>query len=146
MGGIGNPQQNKNLSENNGLRRKSLLDSSHLYNYSYKLGEKTANWANQRHRVGKLDVSDENKHQYMSCLAGKEGLAMTAIGLGAGFVKEADDLQRKLRSEEDVKRYNGRWGIVKDSAKDMKNNFIGAGYGLFSKDPDCESLLKKKKW
>ncbi len=144
MGGLHNPQSARQGSEP--LKRKNLLNNNGLYNYGYNLGEKTANWANQKPRVAKLNVSDENKHQYMSCLAGKEGPAMTAIGLAAGAAKEVDDLQYKLRNEEEIKRYNGRWGIVKDSAKDMKNNVIGAGYGLLNKNPDCESLLKKKIW
>ena len=47
-------------------------------------------------------MTDENKHQYTSCLAGKGGKLETTVGWTVGFGKEVIDLAKKfqaLRSE-----------------------------------------------
>lgn len=69
----------------------------------------------------------------MSCLAGKEGIGMAGIGLIGGVYKEGQDLNRKLKSPKEIESYNGRWGIIKDSGKDMKNIQTSKKYNSFVK-------------
>lgn len=101
-------------------------------------------WYQEAGRVGKMSISDENKHQYMSCRAAEQQIPK--LGYVTGIAKEAFDLAKKLKDEKEIKKYNGKLGVVWDSVKDMKNNTIGLGYGMLSFDPDCESLLEEKIW
>lgn len=150
MGGMNNPEQNRKLlKDEDNLKRKNLLESTSAYNFgSYALDRGIAAYsiAEEKNRVAKLKVSDENKHQYISCLAGKEGGIVAAAGLAGGGYKELKDLNYKLNDNEQINAYGGRLGVIKDSGKDMKNNLIGLSYGLINNNPDCESLLKKKIW
>lgn len=71
-------------------------------------------------------------------------IAALAI-LGAGVYKEVKDLAKKLPSAEERKRYNGILGILADSAKDLKNDLYGAGYGYnYRNSGDCDFILKRK--
>ena len=73
------------------------------------------------------------------------GLGYSAITLVGGALKEGKDISKKLSNSEERKKYGGSLGVLKDSAKDMKNNFYGAGYGLtYRQNGDCNSLLKRK--
>lgn len=45
-------------------------------------------------------MTDENKHQYTSCLAGKGGKLETTVGWTVGFGKEVIDLAKKIPSSE----------------------------------------------
>lgn len=104
------------------------------------------NWRREIDRVTKLqNISDENKHQYISCLAGQGGLRMASLGLAGGVYKEIKDLSKKINNSKYVNAYGGNMNIVKDSVKDMKNNLIGLRYGFFDDNPNCYSLLSKKK-
>lgn len=88
-------------------------------------------------------MTDENKHQYMSCLAGKGGKLEATIGWSAGLIKEAKDLAQKIPNTETRKRYGGVGNIFKDSAKDITNNWKGLHYGLENKGK-CVNLLERK--
>lgn len=104
------------------------------------------NWYNEYGKVNKLadgKVTDENKHQYMSCLAGKGGKLEATAGWSAGLIKEAKDLAQKIPSSDARKRYGGIENILKDSAKDIANNWKGLHYGLENKGK-CINLLEKK--
>lgn len=102
MGGIGDPQQSKNLLGNSNLRRKSLLENK-VDKYGRYVLDKSLTAYNineEKKRVVKLKISDENKHQYVSCLAGKEGGVVAATGLAGGVYKEYKDLKYKLNDKE----------------------------------------------
>lgn len=43
-------------------------------------------------------MTDENKHQYMSYLAGKGGKLETTVGWTVGFGKEVIDLAKKFQA------------------------------------------------
>lgn len=102
-----------------------------------------SNWSNERKNVEKMKLSDENKHQYMSCLAGKGGIGMAATGLGAGVVKEVYDFSYKTLTPEQRKKYHGVMGVALDGGKDMVNNLKGLKHGYID-NKDCYNLLKKK--
>lgn len=88
-------------------------------------------------------VTDENKHQYLSCLAGKGGKLETTAGWTGGLIKEAFDITKKSTSADARKRYGGIGNIFKDSAKDITNNWKGLHYGLENKGK-CINLLERK--
>ncbi|MCM1324650.1 MAG: hypothetical protein NC218_11055 [Acetobacter sp.] len=51
----------------------------------------------------------------------------------------------KLTSEKQRKQYGGVVNVLKDSAKDLKNDLYGIGYGFnYRTKGDCDILLKKK--
>ena len=106
----------------------------------------TKNWCNEYSKINKLaddSVTDENKHQYMSCLAGKGGKLEATIGWSTGLIKEAKDLAQKIPNTETRRRYGGVGNIFKDSAKDITNNWKGLHYGLENKGK-CVNLLERK--
>lgn len=57
-----------------------------------------AQWDKEKSKLDKLiddNVTDENKHQYMSCLAEKGGKLETIGGWTAGLLKEVYDVTKK---------------------------------------------------
>jgi hypothetical protein len=99
----------------------------------------------EKDKVAAMKISDENKHQYISCVGSQGGLGSSIVTLAGGTYKEAKDIYKKLSNSEERKKYGGSLGVLKDSAKDMKNNLYGAGYGLtYRQNGDCNSLLKRK--
>ena len=99
----------------------------------------------EKGRVASMKISDENKHQYISCVGSQGGLTSSIITVTGGALKEARDLYTKLSNTKQRKKYGGSLGVLKDSVKDMKNNLYGAGYGLtHRKIGDCNILLKRK--
>lgn len=79
----------------------------------------------------------------MSCLAGKDGKLEATAGWAGGLIKEVVDLTKKIPSFEARKRYGGIGNILKNSAKDISNNWKGLHYGLENKGK-CINLLEKK--
>lgn len=103
-------------------------------------------WYKEKGKLDKLvdeKVTDENKHQYLSCLAGKGGKLEAIGGWTAGLGKEAFDLAKKTSSSDARKRYGGIGNIFKDSAKDITNNWKGLQYGL-ENEGKCINLLERK--
>ena len=88
-------------------------------------------------------MTAENKHQYMSYLAGKGGKLETTVGWTVGFGKEVIDLAKKIPSSEIWKRYGGVGNIFKDNAKDITNNWKGLHYGLENKGKYINFLERK---
>lgn len=116
---------------------ESLLIS--LLPHSIRKAKKAAD------RLQKANLLDDNKHQYVSCVGAQGGVPEASLMLGAGVYKELKDLYGKLPSAEQRKAYKGVLGILKDSAKDLKNDLYGLGYGLtYRNEGDCDILLKKK--
>lgn len=131
-------KMNDLLSKKSGLNQ--ITDSNSTISENY------VNWRKEIDRVAKLKgISDENKHQYISCLAGQGGLGMASLGLAGGVYKEITDLNKKINNPKYVDAYGGNVNIIRDSFKDMKNNLIGLKYGFFDDNPDCFGLLSKKK-
>ena len=75
-------------------------------------------------------MSDENKHQYVSCV----GVFSASTVLAGAALKEGKDLYRKLSNGKLRKMYGGIGGVIGDSVKDMKNNLYGSGYGLMYRE------------
>ena len=88
-------------------------------------------------RVHGLNISDVNKHQYISCLMGRSGPLTGVIGLLGGVAWEGADHFRP----EIVKSYGGRWNLLNNNIQDMGNNLRGAIYGIMSNE-NCSNLLK----
>ncbi len=96
-------------------------------------------------RLTPMPISDENKHQYVSCVGAQGGLFGLSATLAGGIYKEGKDLRKKLFNSEIRKQYGGALGVVGDSVKDMKNNVRGASYGVMHRGADeCDFLLKRK--
>lgn len=103
-------------------------------------------WYKEKGKLDKLiddRVNDENKHQYLSCLAGKGGKLEATVGWTGGLVKEAFDITKKSANSDARKRYKGIVNIAKDSTKDITNNWKGLQYGLENKGK-CINLLERK--
>lgn len=103
-----------------------------------------SNWVDEKNRISALPISDENKHQYMSCLAGKGGTLMNLAGLTLGIGKEALDITTKLSNPNLKQQYGGTFGVLGDSLKDMRNNFRGLQHA-YDGCSDCQALLYHKK-
>ncbi len=103
-----------------------------------------ANWLKEKDRISKLKISDENKHQYMSCLSGKGGAGTSITGSIVGVGKEINDIVQKLSDNKLRDDYGGWKGVVYDSMKDMKNNIIGLKHA-YDGCSDCQALLYNKK-
>jgi hypothetical protein len=100
---------------------------------------------NEKDRLTPMNISDENKHQYVSCVGSQGGITPSLITLLGGVGKEVKDIKDKLRNSKQRKKYGGTLGVLKDSVKDMKNNLYGAGYGfIYDNQGDCNILLKHK--
>lgn len=116
-----------------------------IYSVGYKAGQSIGKAHSSVNRVAKMKISDENKHQYISCVGSQGGILAATAMLAGGALKEGRDLCKKLSNSKTRENYGGSCGVIKDSVKDMKNNLYGAGYGLiYRKDGDCDILLKHK--
>ncbi len=102
--------------------------------------ENATNYWKQYNTMKGLKMSDINKHQYMGCLAGKDGVTFGLTGLAAGAGKEVKDMIVKWIDEEQKKKYGGWSGIWADSVKDMNNNIKGFYHGYVENEP-CYPLL-----
>ena len=114
---------------------------------SVRQAMKAADW------LSPLDISDVNKHRYVSCVGSTGGPLATAETLAGGVKKEIDDYNKKMNNEDLLKQYGGQWGVIGDGLKDLGNDVIGAWKGLWSDNPEeCEELLpeqyrkKKRYW
>lgn len=133
--GVMKPDGETQNAVNSALKEVVSKDNSYFKNLS--------NWNNERKNMEKMKLSDENKHQYMSCLAGKGGTKMAVTGLGAGIAKEVYDFSYKTLSPEQRKKCHGVMGIALDGGKDMVNNLKGLKHGYID-NKNCYNLLKKK--
>ncbi len=92
-----------------------------------------------------FDISDVNKHQYVSCIGSTDGLLATAETLAGGLYKEMQDTKDKIADPQKRVAYGGILGVLGDAKKDLKNDFIGAtaGYiaGRYNVPETCNLLL-----
>ena len=100
-----------------------------------------------------LDISDVNKHQYVSCVGSTGGPLAATETLAGGLYKEYVDYNKKMNNQDLLKQYGGKWGVIGDGIKDLGNDITGAWTGLWSDNlEDCEELLpeqyrkKKRYW
>ena len=129
-----------------------------LYNLGYDAGERLHDYINdisknpneydnlsslgkaqaEANRLTAMQISDVNKHRYVSCVGSFDGpFAAAATGL-AGIYKEGNDLYRKWNNP----RYGTNGEIIQDSIKDLKNDVIGIAKGLSSSDINqCSHIL-----
>ncbi len=98
-------------------------------------------WVKEASRVGKLNIKDDNTHQYMGCLAGKAGDAMALTMKAVGFLKELTENTYKPFFP---KRYGSKMEIYADGYKDSLNNLKGLEYAQSVLGADCNQLLFKK--
>ena len=96
-------------------------------------------------RLTPIKMSDENKHQYVSCVGAQGGVFSASTVLAGAALKEGKDLYRKLSNGKLRKMYGGIGGVIGDSVKDMENNLYGSGYGLMYRERGACDVLKKHK-
>lgn len=95
---------------------------------------------NQRNLIN----GDNYYHRLGMCLNGQKGLESSLYSLFGGLLNEAKDVGLKsydaLKSDKPF--WPSFWEILKDSGKDMKNNFEGSFWGLQNPDKSCRIWLK----
>ena len=106
---------------------------------SVRQAMKAADW------LSPLNMSDVNKHQYVSCVGSTGGPLATAETLAGGIYKEYVDYNKKMNNQDLLKQYGGKWGVIGDGFKDLGNDIRGAWKGIFSNNPEeCEELLPEQ--
>ena len=92
----------------------------------------------EAYRLTPVQISDVDKHRYVSCIGAFDG-PFTAAATGvAGILKEGKDLYKKWNNP----RYGTNIEIIQDSLKDLKNNALGIAKGLSSSDINqCSEIL-----
>ncbi|MBP5398887.1 MAG: hypothetical protein J6Y53_00530 [Alphaproteobacteria bacterium] len=135
-----------------GTTQNYLSDVYNLYKKDgvYSVGKNYAKPSVQKalqakDEVAPLDISDVNKHQYVSCIGATDGLLATAETLAGGLYKEMQDTKDKIADPQKRVAYGGILGVLGDAKKDLKNDFIGAtaGYiaGRYNVPETCNLLL-----
>ena len=106
---------------------------------SVKRALKASNW------LTPISISDENKHQYVSCVGATGGPLAAIETIVGGVKKEIDDYNKKVNNPRLLKQYGGRQGVLDDATKDLKNDFKGFWRGIWSDNPEeCEELLPEQ--
>ena len=92
----------------------------------------------EAYRLTPVQISDVDKHRYVSCIGAFDG-PFTAAATGvAGILKEGKDLYKKWNNP----CYGTNIEIIQDSLKDLKNNALGITKGLSSSDINqCSEIL-----
>ena len=94
-------------------------------------------------RIKNLNISDINKHRYVSCIGAQDGIVSAGTTFAGGLLKEGNDLKNKIINAENNPHYKNKVGIILDSLKDIGNNGIGTISGYMSNDPDfCDYYIK----
>ncbi len=97
-------------------------------------------------RLQKEKMDDGIKHRELSSRFAQKGKGWEQFGRVLGLSKEAKDVFMKSIDENERKRYGGIWGILEDSAKDMKNNVRGFEFGKSHKKADCAKWARHGVW
>ena len=135
------PQLKNSLSDVYNIYKKGGL-----YSVGKNYAEPSVQMALQaKDEVSAMDISDINKHQYISCIGSTDGLLATAETLAGGLYKEMQDTKNKIADPQKRMAYGGILGVLGNAKKDMKNDFIGAtaGYiaGRYNLPEACNLLL-----
>lgn len=100
------------------------------------------NVANSYNKISKKGISDENKHQYISCLGGQGGYLGRKTIMTLGEIKEKNDYRIKIKNPD---KYGGVKAIIEDGKKDRRNNNIGSAFGVANPQSGaCNRFLNKK--
>ncbi len=98
-------------------------------------------WRESR-RLTPIQIPDDNKHRYVSCVGAQGGRLAAAETFAGGVWKEIKDLNRKLRNPA---KYKGYMNIYEDTIKDLKNDYCGVKDGYTHREPGyCNYLLNIK--
>ena len=89
--------------------------------------------------LGLID-SDNYFHRKGMCEVAQNGMGDAIIGFSGGIVKEAADFIKKTA------RGNPVLDTIKDSLKDIGNNWQGTVYGVMNPDKDCKVWLEDLDW
>ncbi|MBO7097354.1 MAG: hypothetical protein J6W11_01795 [Alphaproteobacteria bacterium] len=146
-------QFSDNLSN---IARKTGIDklTENIYNLGYDVTERLTypqhnaqNYENrsslakaqaEAQRLTPIDISDVNKHRYVSCIGAFDGPVSAGVTAAAGLYKEGADLYKKWNHP----KYGSNWQILQDSFKDLVNDAIGISRGLSTNDMnECSYLL-----
>lgn len=145
------------FSDNLGnIAKKTGIDkiTENLYNLGYDAAERftypqsnAQNYENksslaqaqaEAQRLTPINVSDINKHQYVSCVGAFDGPISAGATAAAGLYKEGADLYKKWNNPQ----YGSNWQILQDSFKDLKNDALGISRGWSANNiDDCNYLL-----
>ncbi len=79
-----------------------------------------------------LNISDINKHQYISCVGATGGPLAAIETLGGGMYKEVQDTKDKLTNSNKREAYGGVSGVLEDAWKDLKNDVFGGVTGYIA--------------
>lgn len=138
------------------IAKKTGIDklTENLYNLGYDAAERftypqsnAQNYENksflaqaqaEAQRLTPINVSDINKHQYVSCVGAFDGPISAGATAAAGLYKEGADLYKKWNNPQ----YGSNWQILQDSFKDLKNDALGISRGWSANNiDDCNYLL-----
>lgn len=138
------------------IAKKTGIDklTENLYNLGYDAAERftypqsnAQNYENksslaqaqaEAQRLTPINVSDVNKHQYVSCVGAFDGPISAGATAAAGLYKEGADLYKKWNNPQ----YGSNWQILQDSFKDLKNDALGISRGWTANNiNDCNYLL-----
>ena len=138
--------QNSVQPQNTLSEAYNIYKNKGLYGLGMQYAEPSVQQAIQaKNIIASLPVSDVNKHQYISCIGSTGGALATAETLAGGLYKELNDTIDKLTDSQKRQSYGGSLGVLKDAAKDLKNDFIGSAVGYTAGKynlPDlCNALL-----
>ena len=90
--------------------------------------------------TGAADGTDDYYHPLLQCNLSKISPKSRSIGLFLGYGKEVYDcLKKKIIGNMSDK------DIVKDSIKDLKNNYYGSRLGAINSNKSCRELLDDKR-
>lgn len=128
------PLKRYNQSYNVG---KALGDAYNIYktNGFYAIGEKYGTPSVKKasklaKELAPEQISDTAKHSAVSCVGASGGILSAIETLGGGVAKEIKDFYEKTTNPLLRKQYGGILGIVKDSAKDLKNDVQASWKGF----------------
>ena len=154
-------QNNKGIFEQfidnlGNIARKTGIDklTENFYNLGYDAAERLTypqnnaqNYENksslaqaqaEAQRLTPINVSDVNKHQYVSCIGAFDSPISAGATAAAGLYKEGADLYKKWNNPQ----YGSNWQILQDSFKDLKNDALGISRGWSANDiNNCDYLL-----
>lgn len=89
----------------------------------------------------KLVGGDNYFHRKGMCEVAQNGLGDAVIGFGGGIAKEGVDFYKKA-----IKGDASAVDTLKDSWKDLSNNWQGMIHGLINPNTDCKIWLKDLDW